>query len=684
MTMANTRQPKFVRRIHGSALARRDERGIVLVWMALTLTVLLMFSGFMVDLGAWYQQSQDLQRTADAAALAGATYLPDNPGPANPTYSNCGATSIANLEASVPTNAACAALKTVYKNGYTNATVTAAVDGANNRQLDVQIVQGGISQYFTSFFMGPLTFTRSAHAQFSQPVALGSPQNYFGTGTLSGFTGFNGTGTPNFWASIAGYCEAKEAGDEYASGFDGNVSNVHTGTYTQGGTFPTDCNPNQDTGRIGMSPPTCNQAQKMNCEFDPAGYTYTIDVPNGAAANQHLFIFNAGYNPCLNQPIYDVSGKLVPAPSPPYNSPLMDTDSNLSTKYPCSGVPAGATSINTYYSLSGPNGYVDTYKATTTHSTGYPTWTDLQAQTGVHGSAFPVLTAGTWYLNVSTMNVTFSNLTFQASPTAGVDNTPSFGVHNFGLLVSPKVAGNGPNNATLQNGNLFVCSAQPCPSVFANTSTAEAATIVSSGGSSSATAYLANVPTAAVGKTVTLKIWDPGDYAQYIQVMKPDGSVLGSNTGDPTINYAVYGADPDSASLYGGTLPQPNNTTATSGTLSGCTDPLTGNQFAGSTPPCFPVDGCVPLDASNTGNQTPLTDCNADLAYLGQSTPPNDWGAPHNRYGMSRYSDAMVELTFVAPTAGWYGIQEVTNQSSVHDTITLNLLINGLPPHLTP
>jgi hypothetical protein len=44
----------------------------------------------------------------------------------------------------------------------------------------------------------------------------------------------------------------------------------------------------------------------------------------------------------------------------------------------------------------------------------------------------------------------------------------------------------------------------------------------------------------------------------------------------------------------------------------------------------------------------------------------------------------MVELTFVAPVAGWYGIQEVTNQSQVHDTITLNLVINGLPPHLTP
>jgi hypothetical protein len=369
----------------------------------------------------------------------------------------------------------------------------------------------------------------------------------------------------------------------------------------------------------------------------------------------------------------------------------MDVDSNLSTKYACGGsVPSGATKIITYYSLSGPNGYVDSYQATTSHSMtgnstnpGYPTWTDLEAQTGIGGNSFPVLTAGTWYLNVSTMTVGYSNGAFQASPVGGTDNTPSFGVHNYGLLVSPKIGGSGPSNS-LKNGGSFVCSTQPCPTLFANTSTAEAATIVSTGGASAATAYLANVPQAAVGKTVTLKIWDPGDYAQYLQIMKPDGTVLGSNVGDPVINYAVYGADPSSTALYGGTLPNPNNTASTSGTLSGCTDPLTGNTFAGSSGPCFPVDGCVPLDASNSGAQTPLTDCGTDLQYLGQSTAPNDWGAPNLRYGMSRYSDSMVTLTFVAPTAGWYGISEVTNQSSVHDTITLNLLINGLPPHLTP
>ncbi len=655
----------------------RGDRGVILVLMALCLVVLMIFAGLMVDLGAWYQQSQDIQRTADAAALAGATYLPDSPGVGSGGTITCGA----NIGTATPIDAYCAAVKAVIHNGYPNAIVTAVVDPANNRQLDVTVTQGGITGYFTSFFVGPMTFNRSAHAQFSQPINLGSPQNYFGTGTLEGFTGFNGGGnSTNFWASISGYCEAKEAGDEFASGFDGNVGNVHNGSYVLGGSFPQNCNPSSDTGRIGTTSPTCNTAQNMNCEFDPLGYSYTITVPpNIAGGSAHVYIFNPAFSPCQSQPAYDASQKLLPTPSPPFSAPLMDIDSNLSAQYPCGGsVPGGATKMTTYYTLSGPDGSITTYKKAQSYGTGYPTWTELTKQNG-----FSPLTPGTYYLNVSTIQTTVNNGTLVSSP-AGADAAPSFGIHNYGILVD--ASGTTPK-ANLTTGGNYVCPSAsdpaPCPTIFANTATAEAATIVSSGGSSAATAYLANVPPAAVGKTVTLKIWDPGDYAQYLQIIKPDGTALGSLAGE-TISYAVFGANPDATPQYGGSLPSPNNTTSTSGTLAGCTDPLTGSTFAGSTGPCFPVDGCVPLDASNSGLTAPLTDCAADLTHINDPTPPTDWGAPNNRYGMSRYSDSMVELSFTAPVAGWYGIREVTNQAQVHDTITVNLLINGLPPHLTP
>jgi len=655
---------------------RRDERGVVLVWLALCLVVMLMFAGFMVDLGAWYQQSQDIQRTADAAALAGATYLPDNPSPSQaggniPT--NCG-TTVAAIEAATPTNAYCAALKSVYKNGYTNATVLANVDGTNNRQLDVSVQQAGIAQYFTSFFMGPLTFTRYSHAQFSQPIDLGSPQNYFGTGTLEGYSGFRGAGnSTNFWAAIAGYCEAKEGGDEYASGYDGNVANSTTGTYTSA----SNCDPTSDN-RISNPGASCSASASppQNCEFDPLGYEYTIAVPSSATSNGHLWIFNAAYDPCLSPPIYDNTGKLIQPPPNPALPPLIDTDSNLALNYPCGsgGPPNNYTKIRTYYTLSGPGGYIATYRASQTPTTGggYPGWTELTAQNG-----FSTLKPGnTYFLNVATITVTNNGNTLASSPTTS-DGSRSWGIHNYGLMVT--TLGSTPSSS-LNDGSTYSCIGANCPSIYANTSTAEAATIVSpvcsgSCSGSAATAYLANVPAAAVGKTVTLKVWDPGDYAQYMQVIQPDGTPL------PSFSYNVFGADPSSAASYGGTIPSPNNSTDPGGTVSSCTDPLTGSAMVDPTTgttvstPCLPVDGCI---QNPTSTAPPVYACNTG------NIGTNAWGAPHNRFGMAPYNDALVQISFVATQTGWYGLKEVTNQAQVHDTITVNLVIDGLPPHLTP
>jgi len=681
MSTADQQAQERMRRVRRVQRRRRreDQRGIVLVWMALSLVAMMMFAALMVDLGAWYKQSQDLQRTADAAALAGSTYLPNSPGAAPGTFVPALATQNppncpSNWLTSGVTDATCAALKTIYKNGYPNANVTIQVDPNNNRQLDISVNESNVQQYFTSFFMGPVSFTRGSHAQFSQPINLGSPQNYFGTGTLMGFTGFNGAANPNFWASIAGYCYAKDGGDEFASGFDGNVGNVHNGSYTLGGSFPTDCNPTQDN-RINNGG-SCDQSSHENCEFDPLGYSYVVNVPSGLNPAPHLYVFNEGFNPCLNTPVYS-GGSLVTAPNPPFTSPLMDVDADLATQYPCGGAnPANPTTFKTYYTLSGPTGNLGTHSANTsytTSATGYPKWSDLTNQLGLNSG----LPAGEYILNVSTLNATDNNNVMTSAPSFQ-DAGPSVGLHNYGLLVSTNTT---TPSSNLTNGGTYVCSSGTCPTVYANTSTAEAVTIVSPGGTSSATAYLANVPTEAVGKLVTLKLWDPGDFAQYIQIIRPDGTVLGSEASNPTtINYAVFGADPDASANYGGTLPSPNNTPLASGTLSGCTDPVTGSAFAGATAPCFPVDGCTPLNAWNTGNQTPLTDCTTEVPQIGT----NSWGAPNNRFGPSRYSDSMVELSFLAPTSGWYGISETTTQPQVHDTITLNLLINGLPPHLTP
>ena len=55
-----------------------DDGGFVIVWMALMLLVLLAFCGFGIDVANWWFVGQKEQRAADAAALAGSVYLPND------------------------------------------------------------------------------------------------------------------------------------------------------------------------------------------------------------------------------------------------------------------------------------------------------------------------------------------------------------------------------------------------------------------------------------------------------------------------------------------------------------------------------------------------------------------------------------------------------------------------------
>src|SRR5882762_55905 len=99
---------------------RREQRGQTLVIVALMLVPLLGFTGLVTDV-AWYEVNlMRIQRAADAAALAGVVYLPQN----------------------VP-GAQTAAQQEAAKNGYTNGapgvTVTATPEALNNRILSVSV-----------------------------------------------------------------------------------------------------------------------------------------------------------------------------------------------------------------------------------------------------------------------------------------------------------------------------------------------------------------------------------------------------------------------------------------------------------------------------------------------------------------------------------------------------------------
>jgi Flp pilus assembly protein TadG len=62
---------------------KRDQRGQAFVITTLMITALLGLTALVLDVGSWFRAQRSLQATADAAALAGAQELPDNPGNAS-------------------------------------------------------------------------------------------------------------------------------------------------------------------------------------------------------------------------------------------------------------------------------------------------------------------------------------------------------------------------------------------------------------------------------------------------------------------------------------------------------------------------------------------------------------------------------------------------------------------------
>ena len=57
--------------------AARGEQGIAIIMTSLCLIPLMVFAAFGVDLASWYSRISYLQKSADAAALAGTVWMPD-------------------------------------------------------------------------------------------------------------------------------------------------------------------------------------------------------------------------------------------------------------------------------------------------------------------------------------------------------------------------------------------------------------------------------------------------------------------------------------------------------------------------------------------------------------------------------------------------------------------------------
>ncbi len=139
----------------------------MLVIFAAAIVFFIGLMAVVIDVTWYWTNSLKVQRAADAAALAGAVWLPDEPNKAR--------------------TVAFAAAK---QNGYTTGsgvTVTAVQNPTRDVQLDTSVSAPVPTFFMRLFGITSIQATRTAKAEYVLPVPMGSPLNYFGAfGTLRG------------------------------------------------------------------------------------------------------------------------------------------------------------------------------------------------------------------------------------------------------------------------------------------------------------------------------------------------------------------------------------------------------------------------------------------------------------------------------------------------------------------
>ncbi|MFI5259193.1 MAG: pilus assembly protein TadG-related protein [Candidatus Limnocylindrales bacterium] len=176
----------------GVARRRRQASGQTLVMFVVAIIVLLGFAAIVIDVSWYWVNTLRIQRAADAAALAGAVQLPND-----------------------PTTGMSLALKEAEKNGYGDGVsntsngqtgpctlhaltlqVCAHQDSTNDHQMDVTIAAAVPTFFMRIFGIQAIQARQDSEAQFTLPVPMGSPQNYYGVGYfVSNNTGWHAATT---------------------------------------------------------------------------------------------------------------------------------------------------------------------------------------------------------------------------------------------------------------------------------------------------------------------------------------------------------------------------------------------------------------------------------------------------------------------------------------------------------
>jgi Flp pilus assembly protein TadG len=284
----------------------RSQRGYAAVLVAILFPVVFVgLAALAVDTARWYVEVQRVQNAADAGALAGVIYMPQD-----------------------LTLATTTAKAVTARNGYADGTGSIVVTverGTASTQLKVT-VSSTISNAFGRAIGTPTTtISRSSTTNYTGPAPMGSPCNTFGNepasggglsagpvGTAQGSSPYANCETnPEFWAVIEGPGTKKVWGDRYSTRQCATV------------------NPLQD-GCTGAT----------NNDLNKAGYFWYIRVsPNMVAASKPINV--QLYDPAFVQTGQDCSYLPSASAFTAGMNPYVGTDAP--TRYSKSSITASAT-----------------------------------------------------------------------------------------------------------------------------------------------------------------------------------------------------------------------------------------------------------------------------------------------------------------------------------------------------
>jgi len=251
---------------------QRNEQGFAAFLVAALMAsgVFLGLAAFGVDTARWYVEIQRVQRAADAAALAGVPYLPND-----------------------LVNATAKAKEVSKRNGYDDAAANVQVTvtkGTLASQLKVTVSTTIENQFGQMIGVSSANITRSAVADFKGSAPMGSPCNTFGNEPTPGTPAVppatvpptppalpadtalpplgqrfpNCESRPQFWATVEGPQTDKANGDRY-----GNIRCLSSSTYQCSGGVNSEYRPDGYFWVIRVEPTAVNQPIKLQL-YDPA------------------------------------------------------------------------------------------------------------------------------------------------------------------------------------------------------------------------------------------------------------------------------------------------------------------------------------------------------------------------------------------------------------------------------